>query len=237
MKRKLTFIFLLGTLLIGGIHSEAKTTKKSSSRATHSSKKKSSTTTSASSKGTDLAIFNVQGKVKSVTYHVDRNYCAPSPFYYSKPILFSETGDCTNIKEILKVTFDCNRKVTIERNKLGQLECIHNINEFGDEGGTVSFEWSNDRVSQFVDYDGSMNAENTMYLTYSDGRIFRMEGGGSMDGLYHETTVTFSDFVEDSHGNWTQCKMSVHQIEGDSDEIYDARDLTLNIKRTISYYE
>lgn len=232
MKRNFIIVMLIMAFIAGETVVTAKTTKKTTKTSQSSHKKSSS---SRGSNGSDLAIFNVQGKVKSITYHGNRNYCAPSPFYYGKPILFSEAGDCTNLQEILQTTMDCRRKVTIKRNKMGQLDNLSNYDDFS--GGNVSFEWSHDRVSQFVSYDVSGNDENTMTLEYSNDRISGMEGGGCMDGLCHTTKVSFTNFKVDSHGNWTECNMTIDQEVGDFDEVYDTRHETFYIQRTITYYD
>lgn len=234
MKRKFFIVMMVMAFIAGVSVTTGKTTKKTT-RTSHSSHKKSSSP--VSSNGTDLALFDLTGNVKSVTYHGNRNYCAPSPFYYGKPILFSQKGDCTNLNEILQATMDCSRRVKIKRNNLGELDYIGNSDDYGEDGGSVSFEWKDGKVSRFTSFDVSQNAENTMNLKYSDGRISSMDGGGSMDGLYHDTKVKFSNFKNDSHGNWIECSLTIEQEEGDDEGVYSTRNETFYIKRTITYYD
>lgn len=235
MKRNFIIVMLIMAFIAGETVVTAKTTKKTTKTSQSSHKKSSS---SRGSNGSDLAIFNVQGNVKSITYHGNRNYCAPSPFYYGKPILFSEKGDCTNLSEILQVTMDSRRRVKIKRNSLGELDYINNSDDYGEDGGgSVSFEWKDGRVSRFASYEVIGSDENTMTLEYANGRISGMEGGGCRDGICHTTKVSFTNFKVDSHGNWTECNMTIDQEIGDFDEVYDTIHETFYIQRTITYYD
>lgn len=233
MKRTITFVMLITLFFTVNSEVMAKTIKKSTST-THSSLKKSSSP--VNSNGTDLTLFDVTGKVKSITYHGNRDYCAPSPFYYGKPILFSEKGDCTNLNEILQTTMDCHRRVRIKRNNLGEIENIDNSDYYGEDGGSVTLEWKDGLVGEFRSYEGISGAENSMRLKYKDGRISSMEGGGCMDGWCHNSSVSFYNFKEDSHGNWIECTMTIVKENFDDNEYIDTDNITLNINRIITYY-
>lgn len=228
MKKVITICLLVVTLIVGGMTIDAKTTKKGSKTKTTSTSKRSS------SKGNDLGLFNVQGKVKSITYSEDN--CLPSPFRSKKPILFSESGECSNLKELFKQTMGAEVvKVSFKRNTTGQIsEIVGTINSFDD--CTINFTWEGDLLKEYVTFDG-YSSEDFSKLDYKDGRITYIDFDGGMSPLWHDSEYLFSDFIEDSFGNWIECTLKFNNTVGDMfEDETETTSKTIKLKRTITYY-
>lgn len=231
MKKIFTLYLLSITLLIGGVPLEAKTTKKKSKARTVSTSKKSSP------KGNDLGLFNVHGKVKSIKY--SENNCLPSPFWSKLPILFSESGECNNLKELFKKTMGSNvGKVSIKRNSQGQIIEIEGTSKETFDGFSINLTWDGDLLKEYVTFNGDDNSEDFSKLDYNEGRISYIDFKGGMSPLWHESEYIFSDFKEDSYGNWIECTLIFNNTEGDMmDEDYtETTSQTIKLKRTITYY-
>lgn len=225
MKRIPAVCLLIITLLIGSMPLEAKTTKKRPKART------TSTSGMSSSKGNDLGLFNVYGKVKSITY--TEGQCLPSPFMSKKTILFSENGECINLKELFMQTMDSNiAKGSFKRNTKGQITEI-----VGTTNCAIIFSWEGDLLKEYITSDGD-TSEDFSELDYDEGRISHIDFKGGMSPLWHKSEYLFSDFIEDSYGNWIECTLKFNNTVGDMYEEDDVTttSTTVKLKRTITYY-
>ena len=225
MKKIITICLLVVTFLAGGITMDAKTTKKKAKAKTSQTSRKSP------SKGNDLGLFNVEGKVKTITYSDDN--CLPSPFKSKKPILFSESGECTNLKELVKQTKGSNiGKVSIKRNTKGQISEI-----IGTEGIYINLSWNGDLLKEYITFDERSNSEDTSKLDYNEGRISYIDFNGGMSPFWHDSEYIFSDFIEDSYGNWIECTIKFNHTVGEMfEDETETTSKTFKLKRTITYY-
>ena len=225
MKKVITICLLMATLLAGSISLDAKTTKKKGKGSTTSNSIKSI------SKGNDTGLFNVHGKVKSLTYSDEK--CLPSPFISKKPILFSESGECNNLQELVKQTMGSDiGKVSIKRNAKGQISEIIET-----EGSSIYLSWDGDLLKEYVTYDENSESEDFSKLDYNDGRISYIDYKGGMSPLWHDSEYIFSDFIEDSYGNWIECTLTFNNTVGDMfEDETETTSQTIKLKRTITYY-
>ena len=232
MKRTITLLMLALALLVGATSVDAKTTKKKSrSRTSHSSSSKPSII------GNDRGLFDVHGSVKSIKYNLKD--CLPSPFFSDKIIFFAASGECTNLKQLFKETFaDSFKKVKIKRNKKGQLTVMDGEGT-AISGSNIYFTWNDNLLVRYTSFDAGMNAEDFSNLKYDGNRIAEIKYEGGMGRLWHETEYIFTDFVEDSHGNWIECQIKYKNTTGDSydeEEQPETTEKIIHLKRTIEYY-
>lgn len=232
MQKIITFLMIVAVGLMGGMTVEAKTTKKKSKAKMSQTSRKSSNSL-VSSNGSDLAFFNVYGKVKSITYPGGDLY--PTPLKgFIKPINFNENGDCININEIVNSQFEGSyRKVKISRNNQGEISKItfDNPKEGPDHHYAVyTFKWNGGRVNEYEEDIPYAGGET--YITYDNGNVGTIITLMATQGGDYRYVYKFSNFKIDGNGNWIECDLIwKEEHEGkliDSD--------TQHIKRIIEYY-
>lgn len=237
--RKLTVILMsLSVLLLGGLTVGAKTTKKSSAKSISHKVKKHHSSSNASV-GTDLSIFNLQGNVKSVKYDAKDDYCWPSPFIFNGMILFSETGECTNLDELFQNTMLGVGQVSVKRNKRGEVTSIYCEDSNVSDCLAMSFKWKDGKLIRTKDSNCRKHEESRFNFKYNGSRISQLDGKGAVYGFKTSTYTSvfkFADFKEDSNGNWIECTITAtHRLKEDNVDQTPTTD-TYRIKRTIEYY-
>lgn len=226
MKRIATILMLAAAILVGGMTVDAKTTKKKGKAKMSQTSRKSSNSL-VSSNGSDLAFFNVFGKVKSIIYPGGVLY--PTPLSgFIKPIKFNEKGDCININEIVNSQFESSyRKVRISRNNLGEISKI--TFDSPEHYAAYTFKWNGGRVKEYEE-DMPYSGGET-YINYVNGNVDTIITLLDTQGGEYRYVAKFSNFKIDNNGNWVECDLNwKEEHEGKTDS------KTLHIKRIIEYY-
>ena len=232
MKKLATILMLVVAVFVGGMTIDAKKTK-TKSRAKMSQTSRKTSNSLVSSNGSDLAFFNVYGKVKSITYPGGVLY--PTPLGgFIKPIKFNEKGDCININEIVNSQFESSyRKVKISRNNQGEISKI----TFDDpkDGpdhyyGIYKFKWNGGRVTGYEEDIPYAGGET--YITYDNGNVETIITLMATQGGDYRYVYKFSNFKIDDNGNWKECDLNwKEEHEG---KLINSN--TQHIKRIIEYY-
>ena len=188
----------------------------------------------------DLALFNLRGIVKSVTYSGPNFYILPLP--YTKPIKFDEMGNWDNINSVLLSIYKgIYNKNNVLRDSIGQIIEINctKISKGGkkltlfEELDTtfLGYEWKNG-VPQ-LSYVGGWEASAIDTIEYRDNLISKLKISASDQQHSWDYHLNFSNYVLDSHGNWTECKITISNSRGD---VYYIKDIPELLKREIIYY-
>lgn len=231
MKNLATIIMLAAIVLGAGCNNDQ--TQKTESRAKMSQTSTNSSISLASSFSSDLAFFNVYGKVKSVTYPGGDLY--PTPLgEFIKPIKFNEKGDCVNIEEIVNSQFESSyREVRISRNNQGEISNFyfddpkdgpdHHFAEY-------TFKWNGGRVTGYEEVIPYAGGETD--ILYENGNVETILTLLSTQGGDYRYLYKFSNFKIDDKGNWVECDLNLREErEG---ELLDSKNL--HIRRIIEYY-
>lgn len=187
----------------------------------------------------DLAFFNLQGNVKTLTYTSDCS--VPLLMDDQTTIEFDENGNCPKLMDYLYLPEDVSQ-IEVKRNSDGELVEANNPDRLPtpDSPGDYEFNWNNGRLYRATFEGWEIHEEYT--FSYSEGVISTIDCTYSSDGGNGNTIVNLSEFQFDDKGNWTRCKASVarttwdHYMEGEEPEKETEPIETITISRTITYF-
>lgn len=189
----------------------------------------------------DLSLFNLHGKVKSVTYTTVE--CFPAPYYkFNSPINFDQNGVCENISSVFAATVKYTSgksisasQVNVERNSNGEITRLFSN---GSAYCDYSLSWRDGRIAS---YDCSFNgATDRIYYQYNGMYVSEYHSDWLQNGTWNAFTGTFSNIVEDKMGNWIEFDMLVTHRRWDDGYESDAQWLaseTKHVTRHITYWE
>lgn len=187
----------------------------------------------------DLAFFNLQGHVKSVTYN--DGYSIPLLNEDNAPTEFDQDGVCTNIKSVL-YTKEVAPKIELAWNEQGEIikATYPERVPSAEAPGSYEFGWTDGKLFR-ITYEAWEDHEQYT-ISYNNGLISSIVFAMQTDGGNGETTVSLSDFKFDSNGNWTECKAAFETKEfdnvavGEDPQILHRETDTQTLTRTITYY-
>lgn len=196
------------------------------------------TLTSTAISAADWGLFDLKGKVKSVTYMEQDNYGSRYPYIWR-----DAKGNEVNIVSFTKEGKVIPPKgIKIIRNKRGHITDIKYLGEDPVEGGTI---WSSQEVARdskerltylrqelhesCYEYNHYYNEKGLVYKTIINGDIVK-------DQFKRTITYTYDSF--DDNGNWTKrtCKLVGKLTSGWGGYYGHSEKRTYTETRKITYY-
>lgn len=180
----------------------------------------------------DLQLFNLHGKVKSVSYS-SKTFFPNFLGDFNGPINFDTEGKCTNIKAVAKTVLG-NGSIQMVRNDKNQITKLANNNPYDDKQ-EFKLGWKDGRLSSYkYEY---WEGGNDVKISYNNDLPKTTKGYGGGEGETDEITGKYSNFVFDDMGNWISCDYKVTTkswFDWPADATYQHANYT--IKRKITYY-
>lgn len=191
----------------------------------------------------DLALFDVHGKVKSITYVTGSNENVPFPFFkLNYPFKFTEKGKIENLETMIrKVVFDENLPYFITTKANAKDELTKVLLEWrrnsGEDGEAficgIKIKWKNGKVTSFQNYATHEMRDFVIY--YENNRISQITEDKSDQGSVVDGKYKFEGYKFDEVGNWTECDITYNK-KGDSYMGPIKEHGKIHVKRNIEYY-
>ncbi len=181
----------------------------------------------------DLALYNLNGLVKSV----NGSYCIADKDGKEEEGQFMDYSVTFDKDGVLQTDDVRNYNIKTsqsERDAEGRLTKIHHEpdEEFGGET-TYEFSYKDGRLASFLNsWMGEIGGGSTATYTYDEeGNLIKVVSEGGSDGISFTYTSTYTIKEKDAKGNWTK-----RLIYYDEEEIQEESDDAVGVKPTISQY-
>ena len=191
----------------------------------------------------DLALFDVHGKVKSITYVSGSAEDVPLPFFkLNYPFKFTEKGQIENLKPMIrKVLFDEDYPYFITTKTTSKGELTKVLLEWernsGEDGvgfiRSIKINWKNGKIISFQDYSTHVSADYV--ITYDNNRINQITEEYGDQGSEINWKFKFEGYKFDKNGNWTECDI-IFTKNGVSLDRPIKEQGKIHVKRNIEYY-
>lgn len=193
--------------------------------------------TSATISAADWGLFDLKGKVKSVTYKTSHEYNNSCPYIWRD----------AKLNEVNVVSFSKEGKVIppkgikIIRNKRGHITDIKYLGELA-EGGTI---WSSQEVArdskERLTYLGQELYESSCEYNHyynEKGYVYKSVITGNVVEDEYKETITYTYDSFDDNGNWTKrtCKLVGKLTSGNGGYYDNGKKETYTETRKITYY-